>query len=186
MSSSKPLFFKAIFFVILILAISSCNKKKNPENKNNKYVLTKDPEEIEAYFFVATSKTTKSIISKSQLVQQKSLQTSVKDISIQIENSQNKLLQEINKIAVQKLIIINEINATVTNKDVYELKSQKNTDFDKAYLNSVSKSLSETIRLFESIANETNDTVILKLVTHYLPKQYEILRQTEKIKKTIN
>ena len=186
MSSSKPLFFKAVFFVILTVAISSCNKKKNPENKNNKYVLTKDPEEIEAYFFVATSKTTKSIISKSQLAHHKSLQNSVKDISKRIENSQNELLQEINKIAVQKLIIINEINTTVTNKDVHELQNKKDADFDKAYLNSISKSFSETIRLFESISNETNDTVILKLVTHYLPKQYEFLRETERIKKQIN
>lgn len=183
MSSSKPLFIKVVFFVILTVTISSCNKKKNPENKNNKYVLTKNPEETEAYFFVATSKTTKSIILKSQLAQHKSLETSVKDMSLQIDKSQNELLQEINKIAVQKLIIINEINTSVTNKDIYELQNKKDADFDKAYLNSISKSFSETIRLFESVANETNDTVILKLVTHYLPKQYELLRQTEKIKK---
>ncbi|WP_244307315.1 DUF4142 domain-containing protein [Flavobacterium fluviatile] len=172
--------------MILSVAILACNRKKSQENKDNKYVLTKNPEETEAYFFVATSKTTKSIISKSQLAHHKSSEKAVKDISRQIEKSQNELLHQINKIAVQKLIIINEINTAVTNKDVYELQNKKDAEFDRAYLNSTAKSLSETIRLFESVANETNDTVILKLVTHYLPKQYEFLRKTEKIKKQIN
>jgi hypothetical protein len=42
------------------------------------------------------------------------------------------------------------------------------------------------IKLFESIARETSDVTVLKLITHYLPKQYEFLRETEKIKKEIN
>lgn len=171
--------------MIMTTTISSCNHNENPE-KTNKYVLTKNPEEIEAYFFVAIANTTKSIISKSQLAQQKSAKGQIKNISIQTENSQKHLLQEINKIAVEKLIIINEINTTVTNKDLYELQNKNDVDFDKAYLNSITKSLSETIKLLETIANETNDTVTLKFVTHYLPKQYELLRNTEKIKRQIN
>lgn len=186
MSSSKSSFLKTAFIVTLTITISSCNENEKLEKVNNKYVLTKNTEEIEAYFFVATAGITKSIISKTQLAQHKSLQNSIKIVSIKIENNQNLLLQELNKIAIQKLIIINEINASVTNKDLYELVNKKEIDFDEAYLNSIIKSLSEMIKLFESIAKETNDIEILKLVTHYLPKQYEFLRETEKIKKEIN
>ncbi|PXY46557.1 DUF4142 domain-containing protein [Flavobacterium hydrophilum] len=186
MSSSKPSFLKTAFIVILTVTISSCNENEKPEKGNNKYVLTNNTEEIEANFFVATASITKSIISKTQLAQLKSLQNSIKLVSTEIENNQSLLLQEINKIATQKLIIITEINTAATNKELYELAGKKEVDFDKEYLNVITNSLSEMIKLFESIAKETNDPVILKLVTHYLPKQYEFLRETEKIKKQIN
>jgi len=191
MFSSKRSFFKTAFIVIVIITISSCNENekpenRKPENKKNKYVLTKNTEQIEAYFFVATAGVTKTIISKAQLAKRTSLQNSIKIVSSKIENNQKMLLQEINKIAVQKLIIISEINTSVTNKDLYELVNKKDVDFDDAYLNSITQSLTEIIGLLESIAKETNDMVILKLVAHYLPKQYEFLRETEKIKKQIN
>jgi predicted outer membrane protein len=186
MFSSKPSFLKTVFIVILTVTISSCNENEKPEKVKSKYVLTNNTEEIEAYFFVETAGITKSIISKAKLAQHKSLQKSIKIVSTQIEKNQYLLLQEINKIASQKLIIINEINALVTNKELYGLVSKKEVDFDKEYLNSITNSLSEMIKLFESVAKETNDTVILKLVAHYLPKQYEFLRETEKIKKQIN
>lgn len=186
MPSSKSSFLKTAFIVISTIAISSCDKNEKLENVSNKFVLTKNTEEIEAYFFIATASITKSIVSKSQLAQHKSSQNSIKIISTEIENNQNLLLQEINKIAIQKLVIINEINTAVTNKELYELVNKREVDFDKAYLNSVIKSSSEMIKLFESIAKETNDTTVLKLVANYLPKQYEFLRETEKIKKDIN
>jgi predicted outer membrane protein len=186
MPSSKTSFLKTGFIAILTITISSCNENEKLEKVNNKYVLTKNTEEIEAYFFVATASITKSIISKTQLAQHKSLKNSIKIVSTKLENNQNLLLQEINKISIQKLIIINEINTTVTNKDLYELANKGEIDFDKAYLDSVTKSLSEMIKIFESVAKETNDTTVLKLVAHYLPKQYEFLRETQKIKKEIN
>lgn len=191
MFSSKRSFFKTAFIVIVTITISSCNENekpenRKPENKKNKYVLTKDTEQTEAYFFVATAEVTKTMISKAQLAKRKSLQNSIKIVSSEIENNQKMLLQEINKIAVQKLIIISEINTSVTNKDLYELVNKKDVDFDDVYLNSITQSLTEMIGLLESIAKETNDMVILKLVAHYLPKQYEFLRETEKIKKQIN
>lgn len=188
MFSSKRSFFKTAFIVIVTITISSCNENEKPENRKpeNKYVLTKNTEQTEAYFFVATAGVTKTIISKAQLAKRKSLQNSIKIVSSKIENNQKMLLQEINKIAVQKLIIISGINTSVTNKDLYELANKKDVDFDDAYLNSITQSLTEMIGLFESIVKETNDMVILKLVAHYLPKQYEFLRETEKIKKQIN
>ena len=185
MPLSKPSFLKRAFVVILTITISSCTKNDKLEKVNNKYVLTKDTEVIEAYFFVAAAGITKSIISKSQLAEYKSVHNATKIVSSKIENSQNLLLQEINKIAIKKLIIINEVNTSVKNKDLYEL-TKRDVDFDNVYLNSVVKSLSEMIKLFESIAKETNDPTVLKFVAHYLPKQYEFLRETKKIKKQIN
>lgn len=179
-------FLKTICIVILIITISSCKKNEGSEKVNNKYVLTKNSEEIEAYFFIATVNVTKSIISKSQLAQHRSLKNTIKDVSIKIENNQNLLLQEINKIAVKKLIITNEINSTVTPEDLYELVDKRQVSFDKSYVNSIIKSLSEQIDLFESVSKKTEDMEILNLVVHYLPKQYEFLREAEKIKKEIN
>ncbi|CAD0006375.1 DUF4142 domain-containing protein [Flavobacterium salmonis] len=186
MCLSKPSFLKTAFIVIATITISSCNENENLKKVDNKYVLTKNPEEIKTYFFTATAEITKSIISKTQLAQNKSLNNAIKSVSIKIENSQNLLLQDISKTAVEKLIIINEINTRVANKDLYQLTAKKEMDFDYAYINSIIKSLSGMIKLFESIARETSDVAVLKLITHYLPKQYEFLRETEKIKKEIN
>lgn len=186
MPPSKSSFLKAICIVILIIAISSCKKNESLETADNKYVLIKNSEEIEAYFFIATANVTKLIISKSQLAQHKSIKNTIKDVSVKIENNQNLLLQEINKIAVKKLIIINEINPTVTREDIYELVDKGEVSFDKSYINSIIKSLSEQIELFESISKETEDMEILNLVVHYLPRQYEFLREAKKIKKEIN
>lgn len=182
----KSSFLKTICIVILITAISSCKKNESLEKVNSKYVLTKNSEEIEAYFFIATANVTKSIISKSQLAQHRSSKNTIKDVSIKIENNQNLLLQEINKIAVKKLIITNEINSTVTPEDIYELVDRRQVGFDKSYINSIIKSLSEQIDLFESISKTTEDMEILNLIIDYLPKQYEFLREAKKIKKEIN
>lgn len=64
MPPSKSSFLKAICIVILIIAIPSCKKNESLEMVNSKYVLTKNSEEIEAYFFIATANVTKLIISK--------------------------------------------------------------------------------------------------------------------------
>lgn len=186
MPPSKSSFLKTICIVILITTISSCKKNESFEKVNSKYVLTKNSEEIEAYFFISTANVTKSIISKSQLAQHRSSKNTVKNVSIKIENNQNLLLQEINKIAVKKLIITNEINSTVTPEDIYELVDKRQVSFDKSYINSIINSLSEQIDLFEPISKKTEDMEILNLVVHYLPKQYEFLREAEKIKKEIN
>ncbi|MEO8236605.1 MAG: DUF4142 domain-containing protein [Flavobacterium sp.] len=186
MPPSKSSFLKTICIVILMTTISSCKKNESLEKVNNKYVLTKNSEEIEAYFLIATANITKSIISKSQLAQHKSLKNTIKEVSAEIENNQNLLLQEINKIAVKKLIIINEINSTVTGEDLYELIDKREAGFDKLYINSIIKSLSEQIELFESVSKETQDMELLNLVAHYLPKQYEFLRETKKIKNENN
>jgi predicted outer membrane protein len=186
MPPSKLSFLKTTCIVIIITAISSCKKNESIEKVNNKYVLTKDSEEIEAYFLIATANVTKSIISKSQLAQHKSLKNTIKEVSAEIENNQNLLLQEINKIAVKKLIIINEINSTAANEGIYELVDKREIRFDNLYINSIIHSLSEQIELFKSISKQTEDMELLNLVTHYLPKQYEFLRETQKIKKEIN
>lgn len=186
MPPSKSSFLKTIYIVILILTIPSCKKNESLAEVNNKYVLTKNSEEIEAYFFISIANVTKSIISKSQLAQHRSLKKTIKNVSIKIENNQNLLLQEINKIAVKKLIIINEINSTVTPEDIYELVDKREVSFDKSYINSIIKSLTEQIELFESISKQTEDMETLNLVVHYLPKQYEFLREAKKIKKEIN
>ena len=169
--------------MIILGSFLSC-KKNEPIEKatTKKNVLTKNSkEEKEAYFFIATSNVTKSLIAKSQLAQHKSLKNTVKEISTIIENNQNLLLHEINKEALKKLIITTEVNSNVANDDLYNLIDTTDVDFDKAYIDSIIKSLSEQIKLFESISEETQDASILKLAIYFLPKQYELLREAKKI-----
>jgi predicted outer membrane protein len=183
MPLSKISLLKTGFIVIILSSFLSCKKNELVEKATTKKdVLTKkNTEEIEAYFFIAASNVTKSIIAKSQLAQHKSLKTEVKDISTKIENNQNLLLQEINKESLRKLIITTEVNSNIANDDLYNLIDTINVNFDKAFVNSTIKSLSEQIKLFESISKETQDASILKLVLYYLPKQYELLREAKKI-----
>ncbi|MDR7211954.1 DUF4142 domain-containing protein [Flavobacterium piscis] len=183
MPLSNTSFLKTGFIVIILGSFLSCKKNEPIEKTTTKKdVLTKNSkEEKEAYFFIAASNVTKSIIAKSQLAQHKSLKNSVREISTIIENNQNLLLQEINKEALKKLIITTEVSSTVANDDLYNLIDTVNVKFDKAYISSIVKSLSEQIKLFESIAKETQDASILKLVLYYLPKQYELLREAKKI-----
>lgn len=88
-------------------------------------------------------------------------------------------------MANKKLIIITEINAT-HKRDLYDLIDANSTGFNKIYLDSMAESLKEQINLFESISKETNDKAILKLVLHYLPEQYQILREMQRISYEIN
>ncbi|TPG41724.1 DUF4142 domain-containing protein [Flavobacterium pectinovorum] len=179
----KAAIFKAVFLLIIVVCLASC-KKSNPieTNLKNETFNINEKEEIEAFFFIATANVSKTIISKSQIAQQKSSEINVQELSKKIELNQSNLLEEVNKIANKKLIIITEINAT-HKRDLYDLIDVTDAGFKKAYLNSMAQSLNEQIDLFESISKDTNDKTILKLVLQYLPGQYELLRETERINK---
>lgn len=174
------------FLVIILVCVSSCKKSNPIENtlKNQAFIKT-EKEEIEAFFFIATANASKSIISKSEIAQQKSSFLAIQELSKKIEIDQAQLLQEVSKMANQKLIIITEINAT-HKRDLYDLIDATNNDFDSVYANSMIASLKEQIGLFETISKETNDQTILKLVLHHLPEQYQSLREMQKINKEIN
>ncbi|MDA6070037.1 DUF4142 domain-containing protein [Flavobacterium sp. AC] len=180
----KAIFFR-FFLLIILVCISSCKKTNPIENslKSEAFVKT-EKEEIEAFFFIATANVTKSIISKSQIAQQKSSDFAIQDLSRKTEIEQTELLQEVSKLANKKLIIITEINAT-HKRDLYDLIDSNITSFNKIYLTSMAESLKEQINLFESISKETNDKEILKIVLHYLPEQYQILREMQRINNEI-
>lgn len=182
----KATIFRLIFLLTIILCITSC-KKNNPIEtslKSDPFTKT-EKEEIEAFFFIATANVSKSIISKSQIAQQKSSDSTIQEWSRKIEINQNQLLQEVSKMANKKLIIITEINATHNKLDLYELIDTSSTNFNKVYLDSMTESLKEQIGLFESISKHTNDKTILKLVLQYLPEQYQILREIQRINNEI-
>ncbi|MFH6992437.1 DUF4142 domain-containing protein [Flavobacterium sp. FlaQc-48] len=182
----KATIFRVLFLLAITVCMASC-KKINPVEislKNETFTKT-EKEEIEAFFFIATANVSKSIISKSQIAQQKSSDFTILELSKKIEINQNQLLQDISEMANRKLVIITEINAT-HKIDLYDLIDASSTDFNATYLNSVTESLQEQIKLLESISRETNDKTILKLVLQYLPEQYQILREMQKIKNEIN
>ncbi|WP_243854622.1 DUF4142 domain-containing protein [Flavobacterium sp. 270] len=126
----------------------------------------------------------KSIISKSKIAKQKCSEIKILELSNKVEDHQNQLLQEVTNLADKRLVIITEINAT-HKRDLYALIDASGPNFKNTYLNSIIASLEEQIQLFESISKDTNDKAILKLVLQYLPEQYKLLRETERIKKQI-
>ncbi len=134
---------------------------------------------LKPFFLFAAANASQTIISKSQIAQQKSSDNNILEVSKQIEINQNQLLQEITTLANKKLIIITEINAT-HKRDLYDLIDANETNFNAAYLDSMNASLEEEIRLLESISKETNDQIILEMVLQYLPKQYEFVREIQK------
>jgi hypothetical protein len=105
-------------------------------------------------------------------------------MSKKLENHQNLLLQEVTKMANNRLVIVTDIE-TINKEDLYDLINKDNTKFNEAYLDSVIESLDAQIKLFESISRDTNDTMILKLVLQYLPTDYQFLRETKQIKEQI-
>ncbi|WP_264551696.1 DUF4142 domain-containing protein [Flavobacterium sp. N2038] len=182
---AKAAFFK-IIFLLIILFFTACGKKEHQKgsliekeafSQNRKQQNDKD--QLEASFFIATANVSNAIISKSQIAQKRS-ESKIQDLSKKIENHQSQLLQTISEMANKKLIIITDINA-IHKKDLYELTDTNDTTFAKTYLSSIAESLSEQIKLFEKISAETNDEKILKLVLQYLPEQYQLLRETERI-----
>lgn len=85
-------------------------------------------------------------------------------------------------MATSKLIVITEINAT-HKRDLYNLIDASDNDFNNIYLNAMKETISDQIELFEKISRETNDKEILELVLRFLPEQYKLLRETERIQK---
>ena len=181
----KAIILRTIFLLTLIVFVSSCKKNNLVESSiKNEAFAKNEKEEIEAFFFIATANVSQTIISKSQIAQQKSSDSTLQEVSKRIEIQQNQLLQEVTKLANKKLIIITEINST-HKRALYDLIDADEISFNQTYLNSIQESLHEEINLLESISKETNDQTILKLVLQYLPEQYQFLRETEKIKKVI-
>lgn len=179
--------FRLIFLLTIIICITSCRKNNPIETSLKNETFTKtEKEEIEAFFFIATANVTKSIISKSQIAQQKSSDSIIQEYSRKIEVNQNQLLEDISKMANKRLIIITEVNPTHSKLDLYEMIDANSNDFNKAYLDSMTESLKEQIGLLESISKQTNDKAILKLVLQYLPEQYQILREMQRINIEIN
>ncbi|QSW89936.1 DUF4142 domain-containing protein [Flavobacterium endoglycinae] len=184
----KAIIFKVLFLLIVIF-VTSCRKSNSIESnlKKNEAFSKNDKEEVEAFFFIATANVGKTIISKSQIAQQKSSESSIMILGKKIERSQSRLLQEVTELANKKLIIISEINAT-HRRDTYDLVTAKNSsEFNRVYLRAMKKCLEEQIQLLETVSKETNDKAILKLVLKYLPEQFDLLREIEQtIKKGIN
>lgn len=187
MPPSKSRILNLLFSLLIFVFLLSCKENKTIESGNNKIAFEeKNNEEIEAYFFIATASVSKAIISKSQIAQQKCKQKEIQLVSKRIENNQSLLLEDVTKMANKKLIIITDVDESTTKKDLYQLIDTSEVHFDKAYINSITASLSEQIDLLESISKETKDESILKLVINYLPEQYNLLRETKKIKDQIN
>lgn len=141
-----------------------------------------EKEETEASFFISTAKITQSIISNSQIAQQKSSDAIVQELGKRIEFQETQILNEISELATLKLIVVTEINAT-HKRDLYNLVDANGSDFNDIYLNAINEALKKQIELFETISRETNDKQILQVVLRYLPEQYKLLRETERIKK---
>ncbi|WP_291149243.1 DUF4142 domain-containing protein [Flavobacterium sp. UBA7680] len=177
----KAAFFK-VLILLIIICVSSCKKNNSIENtlKKNEAFTKNEEEETIAFFFIETANLGKTIISKSQIAQQKSSDNSIVILGKNIEGHQNRLLQEITELANKKLIIISEINAT-HRRDTYELITANPKDFNRVYLNSMKECLEQQIKLLETVSKETNDKIILKLVLKYLPEQFDLLRETERI-----
>lgn len=179
----KTNLFKVFFLSATIICSSSC-KRINPIEKTlkNQSFAINQKEKTEVFFFISTANLSKGIISKSQIAQQKSSDVIVKQLSQRIEFKEKQLLNEITRMADLKLIVITEINAT-HKIDMYNLTDAGANDFNEIYLNATKEALNDQIELFESISRETNDKKILELVLRYLPEQYKLLRETERIRK---
>lgn len=178
-------FFLRVFFLLIILICNSCQKNNQIETTlKNQVFIKSDKELTAAYFLIATAGISKSVISKSQVAQQKSSESNIREMSIKLENHQNLLLQEVTKMANNRLVIVTDIE-TINKEDLYDLIDKDNTKFNEAYLDSVIESLDAQIKLFESISRDTNDKMILKLVLQYLPTDYQFLRETKQIKEQI-
>jgi hypothetical protein len=181
--SLKASIFKVLFSLLLILCITSCRKINPIENTLKKQAFAiNDREETEVFFFISTANVSKSIISKSQIAQQKSSDVIVQELSKRIEVQESQLLEETTKMATSKLIVITEINAT-HKRDLYNLIDANSGEFNTIYLDAMKEAISSQIKLLESISRETNDKEILELVLRFLPQQYKLLRETERIKK---
>lgn len=179
----KAVYFKVFFLIVLVCCATSCRKINPIENTfKNQAFAKNDREETEVFFFISTANISKSIISKSQIAQQKSSDVIVQELSKRIEVQESQLLDEVTKMATSKLIVITEINAT-HKRDLYNLIDASSNDFDTIYLNAMKEAMSDQIELLEKISRETNDKEILELVLRFLPEQYKLLRETERIKK---
>jgi len=179
----KTVYFKVFFLFVLIICITSCRKINPIENTlKNQAFAKNEREETEVFFFISVANVSKSIISKSQIAQQKSSDVIVQELSKRIEVQENQLLEEITKMATSKLIVITEINA-MHKRDLYNLVDASNNDFNSIYLDAMTDAICDQIELLETISRETNDKQILELVLRFLPEQYKLLRETERIKK---
>ena len=179
----KATYFKVFFLFVLMICITSCRKINPIENTlKNQAFAKNDREETEVFFFISTANISKTIISKSQIAKQKSSDVIVQELSKRIEIQETQLLEEVTKMATSKLIVITEINAT-HKRDLYNLIDASNNDFNSIYLNAMTEAICGQIELLETISRETNDKQILELVLRFLPEQYKLLRETERIKK---
>lgn len=179
----KAVYFKVFFLLVLVVSMTSCRKINPIENTlKNQAFAKNEREESEVFFFISTANISQSIISKSQIAQQKSSDVIVQELGKRIEVQERQLLEQITKMATSKLIVITEINAT-HKRDLYNLLDASNNDFNSVYLDAMTEAMCDQIEVLETISRETNDKEILEFVLRFLPEQYKLLRETERIKK---
>src|SRR4051812_41971313 len=100
----KARILRLFFLLIIIFFNASCNRNNPIEISLKGEAFSKnEPEEIEAFFLISMANTNSSIISKSQIAQQKSSDAAIKELSRRIENHQNELQKEITKLAEKRL-----------------------------------------------------------------------------------
>ncbi|MEO6174024.1 MAG: DUF4142 domain-containing protein [Flavobacterium circumlabens] len=182
----KTKILRVLFLLIIIICSTSC-KENNPieTSLKNEVFIKSDKEQSEAYFLIATANISKSIIAKSQIAQQESSESKIGEIGKRLQNQQNLLLQDVTRMANNRLVVVAGIN-TDNRGDLYEQIEKNDNNLNKAYVDAVATSLAEQIKLFESISRDTNDRMILKLVLQYLPESYQLLREVAQIREQIN
>ena len=94
----KAFFLRTIFLLCVLVFVCSCKKNYPVATSLKNEAFTKnEKEEIEAFFFIAAANASQTIISKSQIAQQKSSDVIVKELAKRIEIQQSQLLEEVTR-----------------------------------------------------------------------------------------
>ena len=159
---SEVLFTCCLVFLLLILALPSCNKIKSENFKRTVveqfYTKLDTAKDEDAELLLSYAEFHIEQIYLGQLAQCRSTNVDVKNLGVMMEHNHTKALEVIKKLAITKKIMIPTSTIQHATKNIIKLKDAKIAKFDKEYCDMMVIEHQDAIIKFEKSFTNINDS----------------------------
>lgn len=146
----------------------SANEVKQDSTAVNPRAIQTDEESTT--FLVKAANNVMAEMEMGELARQKAVTQEVKDFGAKMKTENSIYNDIISGLAKDRHVTLPEAMGDIQQKDRDALSRKTGTDFDKAYINAMTRAHTETIQLFGQAADRSNDAELKTFINNTLPK----------------
>jgi putative membrane protein len=157
--------------------------------EQNEERLPSDDAQDDAEFMVKAASGGMMEVELGRMAQQKASSPQVKEFAGMMVNDHSKANEELKALATKKNIVLPSTPGDEAQGHISELTKYSGSEFDKEYMNLMTKDHQEDISLFEKAAEKSKDQEVVAFAAKTLPvlrKHHQMARQLEDVTSDVN